>query len=182
MPSLALCRYPQIVNNAVNYAPPGSRSERAGFAITVLFTSASETLHELHTAETLAADLGARVNLVNVQVVPYPLPLDRPPVYVESLADQLRAVAEQSALPVEVHLYFGRDAAATLTSVLPADSVLVIGSQRSWWPNRIRNLARRLHQSGHHVMIAGASRGPKRPLRVLVSALRHPVVGQLAHS
>jgi len=154
MPSLALCRYPQIVNNAVNYAPPGSRSERAGFAITVLFTSASETLHELHTAETLASDLGARVNLVNVQVVPYPLPLDRPPVYVEFLADQLRAVAEQSALPVEVHLYFGRDVADTLRSVLPAESILVTGS---------RSQARRLRRCGHQIVVADGRHPRPRP-------------------
>src|SRR5947199_4855743 len=124
MPAIELCGYARIVNNALKRAPASSQSERAGFAVTVLFTTAAETLDALKTAATLAADLNARVNLVNVQAVPYPLPLDRPPVYVEFSAERLRAVAKQASLPVEIQLYFGRDAAETLASVL-SDNVLV---------------------------------------------------------
>jgi nucleotide-binding universal stress UspA family protein len=171
------------VNNAVNHAAPSSQSEQAGFAITVLFTTAAETLDALRRAAALAVDLNARVNLVNVQVVPYPLPLDRPPVYVEFLADRLRAVAKQVSVPVEIHLYFGRDTAATLASVLPADSVLVIGSQRRWWPSRARNLVRRLRRSGYQVVFAEAPWvRHKRRLRAVIDAVRHPFTGQMAHS
>src|SRR5271157_5523162 len=99
MPSLAPSRYATGVNNAVKLTAPREHGiEQTGLDVTVLFTSATETAEALKTAATLAADLNARINLIGVQVVPYPLPLDRPPVYVEYLRDRLRAVAD--TLPI----------------------------------------------------------------------------------
>jgi len=154
MPSLELCGYARIVNNAVKHAAPSSQSEQAGFAVTVLFTTAAETLDALKTATALAADLNTSISLIGVQAVPYPLPLERPPVYVEYLCDRLRAVADEVFMPVQVHQYFGRDAAQTLISVLPAVSIVVIGSQRRWWPTRAKKLARLLQRHGHQAILA----------------------------
>jgi hypothetical protein len=51
--------------------------------IVVVFTSIESTLAALKEAGTLAHSLGAQIKLVVPQVVPYPLPLDSPPVLVE---------------------------------------------------------------------------------------------------
>ena len=51
-----------------------------GLNIAVIFTSVESTLAALKEAGNLANHLGARIMLVVPQVVPYPLPLDGPPV------------------------------------------------------------------------------------------------------
>jgi len=181
MPSLELPRYAQVVNNAVRHTVPETRAEQAGLLVSVLFTTPAETLEALHAAASLAADLDARINLVSVRVVPYPLPLDRPPVYVEFLARQLRAVAAQSPLPVEIHLYFGRDAVETLNSVLPPDSLLLAGRRRGWRANIAKRLAGRLRQKGHHVLFADRTGHAQRTIRTMGNTLRHPFVKELAH-
>lgn len=173
MPSLALSRYATGVNNAVKVTAPREHGiEQTGLEVTVLFTTATETAEALKTASTLAADLNARINLIGVQVVPYPLPLERPPVYVEYLRDRLRAIADGVTIPVQIRLYIGRDAAETLTSVLPVGSIVVIGSNRRWWPTRPKTLARHLQRHGHQVVLTNGRRGLERC---------RPFLGQLAH-
>ena len=181
MPSLELCRYARTVNAAVRQTAPRSRSEEAGLVVSVLFASAGETLAALRTAAALAADLNARIHLVSVHAVPFPLPLDRPPVYVEFLRDQLRAVAEQCALPVEGHLYFGRDVAETLASVLPAESIVVVGSKSRWWPNRVGNLERKLRRNGHHIVHADGSATVIHRVRARGNSDQHSLVADLVH-
>src|SRR5579859_5329448 len=51
--------------------------------IAVVFTSVESTLAALKEAGNLANSLSARINLVVPQVVPFPLPLETPPVLVE---------------------------------------------------------------------------------------------------
>ena len=48
--------------------------------IAVVFTSIEATLGALKEAGTLAGSLGGRITLLVPQVVPYPLPLESPPV------------------------------------------------------------------------------------------------------
>jgi hypothetical protein len=181
MPSLRVCRYAEGVNNVVRLASPCDRVERAGLEVAVLFTSVPETLCALKMAAALAADLNARITLVSVQVVPYPLRLERPPVYVEFLADRLRAVVQQSSVSAQVHLYFGRDAAETLASVRPAGSILVVGSERRRWLTRTSRLARQLRRRGQQVLFADTYPRRMMQIRAAFNTLRHPHIRQLAH-
>src|ERR1700733_9615940 len=48
--------------------------------ISVVFTSVKATLGALKEAGNLAKSLGGRITLIVPQIVPYPLPLTRPPV------------------------------------------------------------------------------------------------------
>ena len=65
--------------------------------IAVVFTSVASTLTALKEAGNLASDLGARIMLVVPQVVPYPLPLDTPPVLIEFNENRFRVMASQSS-------------------------------------------------------------------------------------
>ncbi len=142
------------MNNAVRFAPSPGRSEQSDFEVAVVFTSEAETADALKTAVALATDLSARIILVAVCIVPYPLPLDRPPVSVEHLCGRLRAVAAEARVRVDIRLYFGRDAAETLASVLPADAIIAFGRRRSRWPTRPLRLARRLRRLGQATVLA----------------------------
>src|SRR5450432_1552002 len=86
--------------------------------IAVVFTSVESTLAALKKAGSLANSLGARITLVVPQVVPFPLPLESPPVLVEFNENRFRVMATKSPVETSVHIYLCRDRFQTLTSVL----------------------------------------------------------------
>jgi hypothetical protein len=137
-----------------------------------LFASPSETLRALKTAASLAADLDGRISLIHVQVVPYPLPLERPPVDVGFLAERLRALVDEAAVPVEINIYFGRDVLETLETVLHPDTVLVAGSENYGWLSREQKLIGRLIKHGHAVVLVEQQRTSSHPLLGKLKAFR----------
>ena len=83
--------------------------------IAVVFTSVESTLAALKEAGNLANSLGARIKLVVPQVVPYPLPLETPPVLVEFNENRFRVIASESPVETSVQIYLCRDRLETLT-------------------------------------------------------------------
>src|SRR5207247_196821 len=77
--------------------------------ISVVFTSVESTLAALKAAADLANSLGARIMLVATQLVPYPLPLESPPVLVEFNENRFRVIARQSPVETSVQIYLCRD-------------------------------------------------------------------------
>jgi hypothetical protein len=69
----------------------------------------------LKTAATLPSDLDGRIILTCLQVVPYPLSLERPPVSIDFLAERLRAAAAEAGVPVKVQKQFAWCALGWLT-------------------------------------------------------------------
>lgn len=125
----------------------------SGLNISVVFTSVQSTLAALKEAGRLAGSLGARITLLVPQVVPYPLPLESPPVLVEFNERRFRVIASQSPVETSVHIYLCRDKFATLASVLSPGSIVVLGGRkRWWWPSRDQALARELRHAGHEVI------------------------------
>ena len=86
----------------------------------MVFTSVEATLAALKEAGNLANSLGARITLVVPQVVPYPLPLETPPVLVEFNENRFRVIASESPVETSVQIYLCRDPFETLTLVLNA--------------------------------------------------------------
>ena len=121
--------------------------------ISVVFTSVEATLAALTEAGALASSLAARITLLVLQVVPYPLPLDSPPVLVEFNEKRFRVIASESPVETSVHIYLCRDEIQTVTSVLSPGSIVVLGGpKRWWWPTRDEALARGLRRAGHEVI------------------------------
>src|ERR1019366_7440567 len=83
--------------------------------IAVVFTSVDSTLAALQAAGNLANSLGARITLVVPQIVPYPLPLETPPVLVEFNEKRFRVMASESPVETSVQIYLCRDRFETLT-------------------------------------------------------------------
>jgi hypothetical protein len=132
--------------------PQPGETER-GLNIFVVFTSVEATLAALKEAGNLANSLGARITLLVPQVVPYPLPLETPPVLVEFNEKRFRVIARESPVETNVRVYLCRDKVQTLISVLDPGSIVVLGGRkRRWWPSRDEALARELRRAGHEVV------------------------------
>jgi len=121
--------------------------------ISVIATSLDATAAALKKAGALASRLGARISLTVPQVVPFPLPLESPPVLVEFNENRYRAIASENPVETSVHIYLCRDRLEVLRSVLKPRSLVVLGGPKRWWPTPERRLARKLRQSGHEVIL-----------------------------
>ena len=122
--------------------------------VVVLHTTIVETLQALKTAAHLAHGLSARIRLLVLEVVPYPLPLDRPNVPLPFTRRRFRTLAADASIETNVDIHLVRDPDKTIESVLEAHSVIVMGAHRTWWPNAHSRVARRLERLGHQVIFA----------------------------
>jgi hypothetical protein len=140
---------------------PVEEERQPNLNISVIFTAVDPTLAALKCAGRLADDLGARISLVVTQVVPYPLPLHRPPVSQEFSERRFRVIAGESRVETSVAVYFCRDRLATLKAVLGPRSLVVVGGKkrrwsRAWAPTPEKRLARELRRAGHEVIFSEA--------------------------
>ncbi len=135
--------------------PAGLTAEQLGpsLHISVIFTSVEATRTALERAWTLAGNLGARIALLVPQVVPFPLPLEKPAVPIEWNEARFREIAGQSPVETAVHIYLCRDAIETLTLVLRSGSIVVVGCKCKRWLSSEVRLARRLRRLGHEVIL-----------------------------
>ena len=121
--------------------------------IAVVFTSVDPTLAALRRAGVLASSLGARITLVVPQVVPYPAPLESPPVLLDWNERRFRVIAGESPVETAVHIYLCRERMDVLKSVLRPLSLVVLGTRKRWWPTSEVRLARELRKMAHQVIL-----------------------------
>lgn len=127
------------------------RVSNSRLEIVVLHTEAKETVGALKMAADLASGL-APVRLVAIQQVPYPLPLDAPPVSVEFLESSFSNMTSAAGVEARIDIRLCRDARDVVESELGPHCVVVIGGRRRWWPTAAMRLARRLERLGHQVV------------------------------
>jgi hypothetical protein len=120
--------------------------------ISVVFTSVESTLPALRKAGGLARSLGAQIVLLVPQVVPYPLPLESPPVLLDWNERRFRVIADGSPVETMVRIYLCRDRLDLLQAVLAPHSIVVIGGRQRLWPTWEKSVARRLRRTGHEVI------------------------------
>jgi len=123
-----------------------------GLNIAVVFTSVESTLTALKEAGNLANHLGARITLVVPQVVPYPLPLDGPPVQAEFSERRFRVMASEGPVNTRVQICLCRDRLTALKSALKPGSIVVLGGSKRPWPTKNEILARQLRGAGYEVI------------------------------
>jgi hypothetical protein len=125
-------------------------------SVFVLFTSTNQTLKALEKARELARPFGAGILVVAAQVVPYPLPLDRPLVPFEFVVRRFKEMAERFPENTRVFVYLCRDLLEALKQILTPNSLVVIGIRKRVWPTREERLARKLRRAGHDVVLVEA--------------------------
>ena len=134
--------------------PSRSPAEEVGqkLGIAVVFTSVDSTLAALREAANLANSLGSRITLVVPQVVPYPLPLEKPQVRMEFNENRFRVLASRSPVETSVHICLCRDRLEGLLSVLTPGSIVILGGRKRWWQTWDERLAKKLRRSGYEVV------------------------------
>lgn len=129
-------------------------SQQATMEVVVLYTTVPETLKALKMAAHLARDLSARIRLLVLEVVPYPLPIDQPDVTLPFTQQRFRTLAESASIETKVDVHLVRDPLRTIESVLEPRSVVVLGGRCPWWPTAQGRLAKVLKRTGHIVVYA----------------------------
>ncbi|HEY3823502.1 MAG TPA: hypothetical protein VGL82_03045 [Bryobacteraceae bacterium] len=124
---------------------------QAELDLVVPFTTPELTRSALNAADRMGGELNASLRLVKVQVVPYPLQIDQPPVYLEFLKNQLAQF--RSELPMTNEVRLSREAETGLLGALKCDSIVVLATRRRPWRTRNERLAAELRRAGHKVVL-----------------------------
>ena len=101
----------------------------------------------------VCSDLDVHVRLVDIQVVPFPCPLNEPPINKEFSEHRLRELLKESQLSGEAKVLYTRDWLEAFKKVLEPGSLVILAAKKRWWPTREEKLARSLAKAGHQVML-----------------------------
>jgi hypothetical protein len=125
-------------------ARPGAQLD-----LVVPFTTPRLTETALRAAARLGAGLDSAVRVVKVQVIPFPLDMNHPPVPVEFLEEQLESF--RGAASHEV--CFAREFEQGLRSVLRFRSLVVMAFQKRPWRTHTERVAASLRMAGYTVVM-----------------------------
>ena len=132
-----------------------SKAHAGELRVFVPHTSRQLTKACLSAVSTLTRNLGARVTLLAVQIVPFPLPLDRPDVSPQFVEQELAALAREIDAPVNVQVMLARDLEIGMRQGLTASSLVIVAAKKRRWPNAEVRLAQSLARAGHSVAVLG---------------------------
>ncbi len=119
-------------------------------AVYVIYTNFEGTRRALCAAARLVRGLGIRLVLLAAQLVPFPLPLEEPPVASEFTRRRMADLAVEA--DAEVRVLLCRDRGETLRRVLPPGALVLYAAPRRWWWGWERTLRRQLRREGHQVI------------------------------
>ena len=127
--------------------------------VVIPHTSPDLTAAALRSVQPLVTGLEAAVTLMAVQVVPYPLFLDRPDVDPGRLAADLDDLASACDFPVRVVIVVARERTSALQQAIPKGTLVVIPTRpRRWWRTTEKRLAGALRRNGHTVTLLSLER------------------------
>jgi hypothetical protein len=129
--------------------------EQGRLCIYILFTEMGETLAALQSAGALSTDMTAEVTLLVPVTVPYPLPLEEPPVQMGFICRRITELADSVPMDIQAYVYLCRDPQRTIANALRPHSLVVIGTSRHWLFNRSKHIAKQLRSQGHDVVLVG---------------------------
>jgi hypothetical protein len=137
----------------VNDIEPLLPSPERGSLVYVVFTSINWTLKALEKARELAGSGGAKIVVVVLQVVPFPVPLDRPPIPTEFIVRRLEEKADIFPERTHIAAYLCRNPMEAFKRILNRNSPVIIGVKKRWLPSRDERLAHKLQRAGYDVTL-----------------------------
>ena len=121
----------------------------------VVATSLEGTRAALAAGIPLARGSRARLVVLVPQIVPYPIPLDRPVDSPDFVVERYRDLVRDQGLDAEIRVCLCRHADDVLWQALPAKATVVVGgSAGRWRSSHEERLARRLTHLGYQVVFA----------------------------
>jgi hypothetical protein len=126
----------------------------SGFQIAIPHRSPELTRTAFTRAAELTKGLDARVRLIEIQVIPYRLPLEIPVVSQSHSIRRIRLLAEESTVPISPEIVYARDWEDGLRRSLVPGSVVLFAIKKRWWRTQFREkrIAGRLRKAGHQVV------------------------------
>ncbi len=121
--------------------------------VVVPYTEPTLTAEVLERVQELTAGLRARVSLMAVQALPYPLPFVCPTAVHAHLAELLTELAGRCSLPVAPQLVLARDRQEGFRCALKPASLVIVGTRRRFFRSPDERLARSLARDGHNVVL-----------------------------
>lgn len=126
----------------------------AELVLVVPYTGPETTAAALERAAVLTAGLDARVQLIAVHTLPYPVPFVCPALVHAHLVEQLMELASHSSLAVEPQVILARDRMEGFRYAMkPGSTVLVASRKHHIWQTQEEKLARALAQAGYKVAL-----------------------------
>jgi hypothetical protein len=119
----------------------------------VPFTNPEMTRAVLERAEALASGLDARISLIAVHALPYPLPFVCPTAAHAFLVDQLLELAGDCSLPVASQVVLARSREEGFRQALRSVATVIVGTRRHAWRTQEERLASMLAGDGHRVIL-----------------------------
>ena len=137
---------------SINNGKAKTASTESQRPVFVLFTSQGRTLKALQHAGELAEQIGGRVVIVAIQVVPFPLPLEDASAPMEFMVKRFAETVENIYPNVSIAAYLCRDRLEALKKVIAHDSPILIGARKRWWKTHDEKLADTLRGAGFAVL------------------------------
>jgi hypothetical protein len=144
----------QVVSREIDHRQPSDITTGI-LRVVIPYTTPELTRAALRHAGA-CTDLNVYVSLVDIQVVPFPCPLDQPPVNKEFSQQRLRDLLGQSGLAGRADVLHVRDWLEGFRRVLEPQSLVIVAAKKRWWRTREDKLGRALLKAGHQVMLLPA--------------------------
>ncbi len=119
----------------------------------VIYTDVGGTRTALDAAARLARGLNLALLLLAARRVPFPLPLDDPPVSVEFAEQAMYSLVGGLDVELAVKILLCREPEDALREAIAPEALVVIGTGKQWWRRQYRNLARKLKAEGRQLIL-----------------------------
>jgi hypothetical protein len=137
---------------------PASPSVGTRLSVYVLATTTDGTRAALAAAGRCASGLGAHIVLLQPHIVPFPADMQDQAAPARVQAEQLRQLAKQLQLDVEIVSALCRSEREVPATLLPRDALVVLGGRSGrWWPPSGKRLAAQLNRAGYRVLFVPTS-------------------------